>query len=346
MNRSGSALANMARMNLQVLERVSDYLTRHPRLIGRADVEEIAALGVGREEAVLMLLAGACGVETDTREGRAVMERYLRPSLARLDAADLADNPYLRLIRFPKAKAGRWEMATLSYAPYELFVRDELDVRRDGREIPRLGYFETEFVYPAVLEDGREWMTITPNEIATMRAAIDAAKGDVVAMGLGLGYFALMASEKDDVSSVTVVERDRQVIALFDRFILPQFPHREKVRVVCADAFAYAKDTLPGAEADFVFVDLWHDTLDGAPMYMKMKRLEALSPGKAFAYWIEPSILSLLRGLAVEAWTAGETQAFAGVIRADMDEEEVSEALSDERLRACAARLDAGRMGF
>ena len=287
-----------AERNLTVLERMSGFLTRHPRLITQADVEEIAAVGVSKEEAVLLLFESACGLDAQEKpEDRALSRDYFRPSLRRLNAADFADNPYLRLIRFPKARAGRWEMKELEYAPYELFVRDDLLICPDGREIPQLGYFEIEFAYPAVLEDGREWMTITPNEIATMQDAIDAARGHVVAMGLGLGYFALMASEKGSVSSVTVIEREEGVIALFERFILPQFPRREKVKIIRADAFEYAEKTLPKTDADFVFVDLWHDTLDGAPMYLKMKGMERLSPGKEFAYWIERSITSFLRSI-------------------------------------------------
>lgn len=290
--------AQTAERNLTVLEKISDYLTRHPRLITPEDVQEIAAVGIEREEAMRLLFESACGVNAqESAEDRLLSRAYFQPSLQRLDAAAFAENPYLRAIRFPKARAGRWEMTTLSYAPCELFVRDDLLILPDGREIPRIGYFEETVAYPAVLEDGREWMTVTPNEIATIQAAIDAARGHVVAMGLGLGYFAFMASEKAEVVSVTVIEREESVIRLFERFLLPQFPHREKIRIVRADAFDYARETLPGTQADFVFVDLWHDTLDGAPMYLRMKQMEPLSPGKTFAYWIEPSIRSFLRGI-------------------------------------------------
>lgn len=281
-------------LNLTALEIMSRYLNAHPRFITAGDVEEIAACGVTREEAVRLLFASACGAEED----RALCERYIRPSLKRLDAAAYRANPYLQAIRFPRATLGRWQMTQMAYAPYELFVRDDLLLTDDGREIPRLGYFEEEFAYPAVLQDGREWMTVTPNEIATMEAAVEAAHGHVVAMGLGLGYFAFMASEKECVAHVTVVERDEAVIRLFKRYILPQFPHREKVEIVQDDAFAYAQHTLPGAKADVCFVDLWHDTLDGAPLYLRMKGLEGFAPGTQFIYWVETAIRSFLRGIS------------------------------------------------
>ena len=170
---------------------------------------------------------------------------------------------------------------------------------KDGREIPRLGCFRTRVEYPAVLEDGREWMTVTPNEIATMEEAVGRARGQVVAMGLGLGYFAFRASEKDEVEKVTVVERDADVIALFREELLPQFPRGEKIELIRDDAFDFARERLPEMDADFVFVDLWHDTADGTPMYLRMKKLEKLSRAE-FGYWIEPSILALIRGLAAD----------------------------------------------
>ena len=220
---------------------------------------------------------------------------YVRPSLARLEPEPLLLNPYMRRIRFPQAAQGRWKMTRMAYEPYELFVRDDLLCLPDGREIPRLGYFDRHFAYPAVLEGGREWMTVTPNEVATMAPALAQVRGRVAVMGLGLGYFAFMASEKDDVREVTVIERDADVIALFERHLLPQFAHREKVRLVHADAFDFAQAGLGGF--DCAFVDLWHDVSDGAPMYLRMKALEARSPGVRFFYWIETSIRCFLRSL-------------------------------------------------
>ena len=186
----------------------------------------------------------------------------------------------------------------MAYEPYELFVRDELLCLPDGREIPQLGYFAERFAYPAVLEGGREWMTVTPNEVATMAPALAQVRGRVAVMGLGLGYFAFMASESPDVRAVTVIERDADVIALFERHILPQLAHRDKLRLVRADAFEFAQAGLHGF--DCAFVDLWHDVSDGAPMYLRMKALEARSPGTRFFYWIETSIRCFLRALGKE----------------------------------------------
>ena len=52
---------------------------------------------------------------------------------------------------------------------------------------------------------------------------------------------------------------------------------------------------MPRGNFDHVFADLWHDPSDGLEMYRKLKKFESLSPRTQFDYWIEPSILSLLR---------------------------------------------------
>ena len=287
--------AAVSELNLQALELMSGYLTQHPRFITERDVEAVAACGVTREEAVVQLLCAACGLDARRPLDRRMIENYVRPSLARLDPAPLRENPYMRRIRFPQARQGRWEMTHMAYEPYELFVRDDLLCLPDGREIPQLGYFAERFAYPAVLEGGREWMTVTPNEVATMAPALAQVRGRVAVMGLGLGYFAFMASESPDVRAVTVIERDADVIALFERHILPQLAHRDKLRFVRADAFEFAQAGLDGF--DCAFVDLWHDVSDGAPMYLRMKALEARSPGTRFFYWIETSIRCFLRSL-------------------------------------------------
>ena len=104
-----------------------------------------------------------------------------------------------------------------------------------------------------------------------------------------------MVSEKSDVESITVVEKSEDVIRLFKEHILPQFPHKDKVRIVNADAFEYAREVCPLESFDLAFVDTWRDASDGAPMYKKMKELEHLSPKTEFLYWIESFLISRLR---------------------------------------------------
>jgi hypothetical protein len=106
-----------------------------------------------------------------------------------------------------------------------------------------------------------------------------------------------MVARKDEVESITVVEKSADVIRLFERYILPYFEHPEKLRIICADAFEYAEQKMPSEKYDFAFVDTWRDASDGAPMYEKMRALEHLSEGTRFEYWIENFLVSRLRYL-------------------------------------------------
>ena len=51
-------------------------------------------------------------------------------------------------------------------------------------------------------------MSIIPNEIETMKEAIETVKGNVLVYGLGLGYFPYMISLKNDVNKITIIEKE------------------------------------------------------------------------------------------------------------------------------------------
>ncbi len=277
-------------LNRWLLERLSVYLNEHERAITLDDLRALTDCGISEAEAFSMLLAGLFGLDiADNEEHRAFYNRYFPEMVRCLDAEIYRADPYYANIRIPEKKLGRWQLGHKSYAPCEGFVCGDMREYSDGRMIAPIGFFTQEFSYPCVLEDGREWMLITPNEIETMRPAIAKARGNVLALGLGLGYFAYMAARKPEVQSVTVVERDRDVISLFRSEILPQFPVKPKIEIIEYDAFSYV-ESVSDRQYDFAFADLWHDAQDGVPMYLRLKALEKHLPGAEFAYWIEPTL--------------------------------------------------------
>ena len=186
------------------------------------------------------------------------------------------------------SQAGAFELGYASYRPYELFVADDLRAYPDGAVLPVLGYFTQPFAYPVLTENGREWMTATPNEINTIRPAAEAAHGRVLTLGLGLGYFAFHALLNPRVERVTAVERSADAIRLFRERILPAFPRPECLTILQADAFAAAPALYQSGQYDFVFADLWHDAADGLPMYERLKHMEV--PGPEYRYWIEKTL--------------------------------------------------------
>lgn len=268
--------------NKLIFQLLSEYLNFYPDAITAEMVKEAEnSCSVSREDAFRILFSGMMDVYGD----RELRQGWISQTFSLLDSSDYENDPYRKSITLPSAKDGEWEFCEGCYKPFEAFVYNDPIIHPDGRIIPRIGFFEKEYTYPVVKQGGREWMLITPNEIETMKAPINNAFGDVATYGLGLGYFAFMASEKENVSSVTVVEKDGRVIRLFEKYILPQFPKKKKIRIICSDAFEYAKSE---NHHDFVFADIWHDPSDGCNAYLELKKLE--KEGSKYAYWIEDTL--------------------------------------------------------
>ncbi|MDE5755652.1 MAG: hypothetical protein K2I23_01000 [Clostridia bacterium] len=270
------------KLNGEILYKVSRYLNFAERAIDAKQVDEVASCGVSRQRAVELLLANYLDLdETGQRQ-------YLPYMLKRLDKTDYQNDEYYANISFDKATKGNWQLKRDFYAPYEIFVQD--DFAYDFQKVfPQLGYFEETFEYPAVYQDGRLWMSVTPNEINTMREPIGRVKGKVLTFGLGLGYFAYMCSIKQDVESVTVVEKDKSVIELFEEIILPQFESKDKIRIINDDAYAYL-DKMQDKEYDYAFVDIYHDAGDGLEVYKKFKQRLGKFRRTQFDFWIEKTL--------------------------------------------------------
>ena len=284
-------------MNFQLTRLYKSYLEKCPEIITARLVDELCADGVfTKEEGIAALLSEIFGIDSErSASDRRFLRDYVAPSIRILDTERYKSDPYYKNVKIKNVKDGRWELRWESYAPYRAVICDDMVICDDYREYAPLGFFTEKFDFPAVLENGNEWMTLTPVDMDTCTEAIGKARGKVVTFGLGLGYFAYMASLKDDVNSVTVVELSDDVIRLFNKHILPYFPYPEKIRIVNADAFKYAESEMPKEDFDFAFVDTWRDASDGAPMYRRMKALEHLSPNTEFSYWIESFLISRIR---------------------------------------------------
>ena len=294
MKRRIEEINNRRERNFKVFSYIASYLNRCPDLVTEEIIADITGGNVGgAERAFVSFLSNV--YSEDEGEVREIEREYLSKAVKRLDPREYLENPYLKNIKIPKIREGEWDFGYQSYQPYEGFIYRDILCEGDYVEIPQVGFFTEKFTFPTVFEGGREWMAIKPNEIETMKLPIEKAGGRVLVYGLGMGYFAYMVSQKANVESVCIVERDQSVIDLFERHILPQFPSKSKITVVKSDAFEYAKNEMKNGGYNYVFTDLWHDVSDGVDLYVKMKKYEALCPNLQFEYWIERSILSSIR---------------------------------------------------
>ena len=297
-----SRLKHTFDLNYRLTNLYALYLERFPEIITKDMIDALTEDGEITEKEALVALLSEIFALDDAKGGdeRRLIRDYLSKSVRVLDTEKYKNNPYYKSIRIENLKDGEWEFRLESYEPYRAVIVGDMVMEDDGTEYPPLGFFREKFDFPAVLEGGNEWMTLTPVDLDTSDEAIDAAHGKVVTFGLGLGYYAYMVSEKTDVSSVTVVEKSERLISFFKKHVLPQFPNKDKIRIISADAFEYAERVMPRESFDLAFVDTWRDASDGAPMYRKMKPLEALSPKTEFLYWIEGFLKSRIRALNFE----------------------------------------------
>ncbi|MBQ3865898.1 MAG: hypothetical protein II776_03270, partial [Clostridia bacterium] len=206
----------------------------------------------------------------------------------RLDRAAFYADPYLAAVKAPEARIGRFLLTQVSYDRGEIFQYDMPDVDREI-VVPKLGFFDEKVLFPAVYEGEVPWVSVCPSEIRSMGRDLAGARGRCLVLGLGLGYYPFRAAEKDEVRSVTVVERSGEIIDLFEAHILPAFPRREKIRVVQANAFDFLAKTKAG-EYDFCYADIWEGAEDGAACYKRIKPEEKRLSGTLFSYWIEKEI--------------------------------------------------------
>lgn len=282
--------------NYKITNLYATYLERFPDIITKEMISTLTEDGrISKEEAIVALLSEIFSLDFSRSEDRVLIMNYLTPSVRILDADKYRNNPYYKNIRIESISRGQWELKRETYEPYRAIIASDMEIKEDFTEVPPLGFFTEPFEFPAVLEGGNEWMTLTPVDIDTCDEAIEKAKGKVITFGLGLGYYAYMVSEKPEVKEITVVEKSPEVISLFERHILPQFNNKQKVNIVCSDAFEYAEHIMPNEHFDLAFVDTWRDASDGAPMYRRMKALEKLSPKTEFIYWIEGFLRSRCR---------------------------------------------------
>ncbi len=195
-------------------------------------------------------------------------------------------NPYYEQIHISPDKENRIALATADYLPYEFFQTFHNYKEENPFLYGEAGFFKERMTFPVILEDNRVWMSVIPSEIRSMEKDIEAAKGKVITYGLGLGYYAFMASEKETVESVSVVEMNRDVISLFKRNILPQFPNKEKIRIIEADAFAFIEKQKDG-RYDTAFSDFWSGVDDGLDLYLRFMAKTARFVKTKHSYWIE-----------------------------------------------------------
>lgn len=131
---------------------------------------------------------------------------------------------------------------------------DKFEVKKDNlralfQGIPIGKYIRLSSIY------GECIMSNTPMEKRTNREVINKANGDVLIAGLGLGLILLPIQEKENVKSITVVEKSNDIIKLVGN----QLDLNNKVKIINDDIFTYESKLSNNTKFDTIYFDIWNE---------------------------------------------------------------------------------------
>lgn len=269
-----------------ILNKLSVFLNNAACSITTNQINKVTSCGVSVIYAYKLLLKEYLDIDDPI-----LINDYLDKMVFLENPNEYYQNPYYKTIKFTTQKKDLWELKKAKYQPFELFVKDDFRYFEDNKKmLPTLGSFEVPFYYLAIYQNKRLWMSITPNEINTMKEPINNAFGNVLTFGLGLGYFPFMCHLKENVQTITIVEHDKTVIKLFKEVILPQFSSPNKIKIINDEAFNFMEKSFNPNDYQFIFVDIYHDASDGTNIYKRFLPYLKKYPKANFSFWIEKTI--------------------------------------------------------
>ena len=195
-------------------------------------------------------------------------------------------------------------------------------------------YFHPELVTASqytLLAGDESWMSTAPIEIEGQTQHVAAAYGQVVVMGAGLGVVLYNLLRKRQVTHVTLVECDPDVITLLRQAAdLEHWDGIGKLTVEIGDAFEY----LSPMRVDCLYVDIWAKPADPQAL-ADTQRIQRNIQARTVGWWTqEVFFLQWLEQCGVDrAPTLAHYQAWARAIDLPLIEQ------SNVDYMRCIARL-------
>ena len=192
-----------------------------------------------------------------------------------------------RLSTVPVGTAGIWRVSRFTVSPTEALVQRLRVVDGLGARAPREGEYTVLSYRTGEERKGKPvylpMMSDTQAEMADHIPAIKNCAGNVLVTGLGLGVITDALMLRWEVRSVTVIEKDPDVIKLVaDHLVKLHHASTKPLRILCADAFTW--------ETDQKFDTAWHDiwpTLKPESL-PEMRKLRKRYPTVWTGCWSEP----------------------------------------------------------
>jgi hypothetical protein len=152
----------------------------------------------------------------------------------------------------------------------------------------------------------RTWMSMSPMEIESQELGCRAAFGHTVVMGMGMGWATANSALQPDVTAVTVVEFDPEVIAMIGEIgVFEQLPHdaKAKITVVRGDALTYT----PDIPVDTLLADIWMP-INGDGREDQVRAMRANTGASRVYFWGQEMVIARMArdlGLSLEAGDVG-----------------------------------------
>lgn len=150
-------------------------------------------------------------------------------------------------VTVPDGACGVWAVETFTVDKHEAAM-SRIRAMQHPLELIEEG------TYKRLVRNGNTIMSNTPMEIRTHSYFIACAdQGSILINGLGLGMALTAILLKKEVEDVTVIEKDRDVIAL----VGPHFKTDPRVTIIHADAMTWKPPA--GKRYHAVWHDIWDD---------------------------------------------------------------------------------------
>lgn len=278
-----------------------DYLTY-------LDNDEISSFNESKD-----IFSNSLGLDLNDEYTLTKLNDYEVSNIKELDIKDYINDRYYLDIKPKEVKIkmndNSYHLYYKYYKPFNYFLYDEIKVKdKDYKEINSLGYFNTPFKYLVLDKNDETWMSIIPHEINTMKEDISKIKGNIVVYGLGLGYFIYLASLKEDVNKIIVIEKDIEIINIFNKYLLPLFNNKSKDKIIILndDAFSFNETKLVNNKyiannilINYCYIDIYHNPLDALSSYIRFIKNESKNSNITYLYWIEDSIICYIRRIII-----------------------------------------------
>lgn len=144
--------------------------------------------------------------------------------------------------------------------------------------------------YIRLLHNGECVMSDTNMEKRTNSDFCINAHGDVIIGGLGIGMIIMAIQDKPEVNSITVIEKNQEVIDI----VASQLDLNDKVNIICADVFEWKPER--GVKYDVAYMDIWswinedvykNEMQPLKRKYVRFLRPKSENPNRFNACWAE-----------------------------------------------------------